>query len=1605
MQRTTKRIIALALAIIMAVSAIGLMPAAVRAEDNGYGYVNEYLPYQPDEYVPYVPEEDMPYIPEEYLPYEPEEDILYVPEEDESYEYDYDYEEDYDYEDDGQDYDEDDELLMPLFDFEDFGAGLFWTVNVEAGGRLDVIVSSDPVQNGINLQNTINDPGNDNANIFVPNGTFHVSQLHNVDEPLVPQAGQTITGASQGGVRIYDRIPGPRGADRTRALVLVREPNVTISNLTLVGPDVDRSLILTYRNPSAIRLDGNVPNTTFSNLSIDATNTRAAFTLVDAHGGPQGININNVTVTGVISDDGGGAPGAAAGTGAVVMSTSTGVNINGLNLSGMTVTQHGPDRHYADVILCSFFEFNVGFDPRLEDISISGLTPSAPDNFPEYELSLRLPEPGVPGAFIHLPSNYDAARGTVDFASLTIPGFPYILIYEDGTNNYVARFFRTPEEAQAAAIAAAGRGVDTDTMYRYTPGQATPTSMEAERVIATVGAFLTPGGVWRLWGANVAGLRAGGGLRYGTTATLRVIPYPAGTIIPANWSVEWESLRENVIYFVPASYNQTFTEVTIQIVAIGAAAAPNDRSNITANLLDNNDDIVNTSSDDVLFEAISAYTVLLTEALDPSIDLSEPLEVGIPVTLTVSPYPVRTDSAGLPITVPDNTTDIGFLIRHHDMVVRWRTSHMDSNFTGDLDDYIEVDPVGADGFNATITPRRVSGPWLIAAYIYDSVNGIPHGTVYFIVNIERPGIEGIHHIGRAFVPYASSPVAPPATLYWASTLWTSTRPQLVSVVYGDTPTRFDVQAYPEYALLNGYRVEWTAYTFNQASPFTDGISTAITLSNHDGLYVYAASAGSWGQADIVAQLVNIATGLPVGYPIVFRQIESWPRGITHLEPYDVTVFVGEDADLTARFDPIGFNNMHWAFTIDWYSHHTPFATVTMPGPRSLTAEVTGVSPGETRVFARIHGRPVDGGGVWRQSADGDTPSAWYAVFNITVVPLPEELEVVGGNAFALPFGVEQTLEVSLLPAAYDFGHNLPDGWSIVWDITPTPASVEFVNTDCYFVRQVRAIGPYETTVTAQLHDGTTTVGDPVEFTLWPVPIGLDYVSGLEYTLYLGGMAPILPDSATLEVEINPNFFDTDNLPWGWTLDWYIYDETVATMVPGGLTAEVTAVGAGNTQVTATLTRYAGSVHTIIERISFDIIVRFHDSMAPGLEARSDARVYVPIGDFTQLEVRFPAGTGVGAGWFIRWTRFGDSASLPGNVDVYDGANVNLTDLNDIFFYVDADAVSRGMSAIYAQLVDASGQTPRNVGAPIRFEVVTIPLGIVNVTELTPTLTADGSQVRFEVRTNPADFGDLPTGWTVRWTSDDPAVVSIPPAFGLFEYATALAPGSAIITAQVYDASDDPVPGMSVPFIVTVDSHMAFLRDGNENQNVELGDTLGLAVRFILNGQEVHDPLVSPFPWVVTWRVHDDYTDYASVNPNTGVVTGLLEGTALVIATLHYNGVYQAVVTFNVTVVDATAQTFSLVVDNHVNIPGAGEFVTVTINGSEHLPGNLTDFDFVIIRYPSCHLGGVGFQSVNATSTGITICSDVESVTVVLVDNWLAFLMGTGTAYYSYTWTR
>ena len=474
MQRISKRITALILALIMAIAAIGFMPVVAQAEENGYGYENEYLPYEPETDMPYEPDEE--YVPDEYNPEEPDED---------------------EYEDD----DDNMPVIVPVYiPITGFGLGTYW--NVGWGGRLDVIVTGDPVQDGHNLQRTINDPANAGATIFIPDGDFHITEWTGNHYSIVPRPGQTITGQTQGGVRIYDRIPvvtdPTRGNGHLRALVSITNDNVAFSNVTLIGPDAHRA----NRNPSIIRLEGN-NGATLNNLTIDAINTRSAFTLVDANN----VNANHVSVSGAINDAASG-----AGTGAVVISTSTNININNLNLTGTTITQHGDARHYAGILLCTFFGPGVasGGVPHTSGITITNYTPADPNN----AINLRLPEPPGAGFYGFAPTDYEAARNTVDFGSINIPQYRYLLMFDDN-GDYTGRFFGTLEEAQQAA-----RDTGLDLEYLFISGPQGVVNLTPTGIVAT--SQTHPGG-----------------LLYGDTMQMTVRLHPVGAILGNDFSIDW----------------------------------------------------------------------------------------------------------------------------------------------------------------------------------------------------------------------------------------------------------------------------------------------------------------------------------------------------------------------------------------------------------------------------------------------------------------------------------------------------------------------------------------------------------------------------------------------------------------------------------------------------------------------------------------------------------------------------------------------------------------------------------------------------------------------------------------------------------------------------------------------------------------------------------------------------------------------------------------------------------------------------------------------------------------------------------------------------------
>jgi len=284
-------------------------------------------------------------------------------------------------------------------------------------GLIEPLDSTNAVANGIVLRDFIQ--ASEGVDVVIPNGIFYIT-----GHDIRLQPDQTITGESQDGVRIYDRIDRTSG-DWPRALFQAADPafsgapqatHVELSNLTIIGAEYPGT-----RPPSMVRLDG-LDSAELNNITIETTNARNAILVINC----DDVVINNLTLSGTVAD-----PASAHGTGAIVISSSTNVTINGLHGEVSVETAHAsPDDSavHALVVLCTVWYTAPGWGGPVENVTITNITATA----------------DVPLAAIRLPDMpLEDALDTFD--GIDIEGIAYAVV--TNPDNGTKYFFPTLEEA------------------------------------------------------------------------------------------------------------------------------------------------------------------------------------------------------------------------------------------------------------------------------------------------------------------------------------------------------------------------------------------------------------------------------------------------------------------------------------------------------------------------------------------------------------------------------------------------------------------------------------------------------------------------------------------------------------------------------------------------------------------------------------------------------------------------------------------------------------------------------------------------------------------------------------------------------------------------------------------------------------------------------------------------------------------------------------------------------------------------------------------------------------------------------------------------------
>ena len=166
--------------------------------------------------------------------------------------------------------------------------------------------------------------------------------------------------------------------------------------------------------------------------------------------------------------------------------------------------------------------------------------------------------------------------------------------------------------------------------------------------------------------------------------------------------------------------------------------------------------------------------------------------------------------------------------------------------------------------------------------------------------------------------------------------------------------------------------------------------------------------------------------------------------------------------------------------------------------------------------------------------------------------------------------------------------------------------------------------------------------------------------------------------------------------------------------------------------------------------------------------------------------------------------------------------------------------------------------------------VTDPVTSVTVSPTAPSVTVGQTQ---QMTATTSDINGQPlSGRTVAWASDNSAVASVDPSTGVV---TAVAAGTANITATSEGVTSSPavVTVTNVP-VATVD-----VTPANPSLSAAISETVSLTA----TPKDGSGNTLSMSGRTLTWS--SDTPSVATVDPSTGVVTALTQGTATITATV------------------------------------------------------------------------------------------------------------------------
>ncbi|HUQ80387.1 MAG TPA: Ig-like domain-containing protein [Gemmatimonadaceae bacterium] len=580
-----------------------------------------------------------------------------------------------------------------------------------------------------------------------------------------------------------------------------------------------------------------------------------------------------------------------------------------------------------------------------------------------------------------------------------------------------------------------------------------------------------------------------------------------------------------------------------------------------------------------------------------------------------------------------------------------------------------------------------------------------------------------------------------------------------------------------------------------------------------------------------------------------------PVATVNVTPPTANLTIGQTTALAAELRDAS-NNVLTGRAIAWSTSNAAVATV------SPTGVVTAAGTGTATITA---------------TSEGKTGTA-----TITVAAVPVATVTVAPTTLPLQAGQTGTLTAT----ARDAANNVLAGRAITWSSSNTNVATVAPNGT------VTAVAPGSATISATSEGKTGTAA----VTVTAVPVASVTVAPSTLPLQVGQSGTLT--ASTLDA--------SNNALAGRAVAWSSSNTSVATVSQAGV---VTAVGPGTATITATSEGRSGTASVTVSVVPVASVtvapptlsvadgqtgtltatvrdaannvltgrtVTWTSSatgvatvapngtvtgVAPGtatITATSEGKTgtstvtvtAVPVATVTVAPTSLPLQTGQ-TGTLTATTRDASNAVLTGRVVAWSSSNTNVATVSPAGVVT---AVGPGTATITATSEGRNGTASVTVTA--------VPVASVAVSPTTASLTTGGTQ---QITATPRDAaGNALTGRAVTWQTSNANVATVTQA-GLI---TAVGVGSANVTAT----SEGRVGTVSVTVTSPPVASVA-VTPTSASVNVAATTTLSAVVR------DANGAVVAGAP--ITWS--SDKPQTAAVS-QTGVVTGLLPGTATITAT-------------------------------------------------------------------------------------------------------------------------